>query len=651
MIPDSYILNNHTYTSINGSTVFDGCDVTLPTNDSGVLDGVYKYSYSINTSEQGKFPILIINNVAKDFMSFKIDDCIMEKANANSQLDFIISCNHSDGQYLDKIGTGSYLFVHIRWLTLRFGILNVSSYQVDLEGTHSVAVTIILHEGFNNSDIWPIIEQNHVRLEIVNPNISDSLIDDNHYIYKANVIRFKTNVKPTEIKIANEGTILPISNRKNITFRGLIFRNNGVINILQGSEQQAEATASPCIRISNSSNITFEDCEFYGIMGYCIEVIDDDLGDEYESENITIKNCRVHDTFGGGFHLVDCKYGEITNCLIENYGKIQGGAVGILLRQNANHCDINHNTIHDGNYTGISVGWTWGYDQYQSENNKSHCNHNLIRYNHIHHCMRMQSDDGGGIYTLGESQGTRIENNIIHDILSQSPDDAAAIYLDEGSSYITCRNNVCYGCNRIIHLHYGYANRICNNLLAYPNTYVFKYSSPYNMQEGQHAVMDENRCLGFFAHENIILWDCGQLMNTTDEKGVYLFSTNLVDGNLDIQESPEYRRRICFKDFHCANISRLIGPSSDYIRLTMYGISIVNPISPTIANSMSVFFSEGKGFKSIDILIDPSLCGYMAERTEEPEVTNLVNYENQRQKAANLYNEYSSYFAPTVTIE
>jgi len=245
-----------------------------------------------------------------------------------------------------------------------------------------------------------------------------------------------------------------------------------------------------------------------------------------------------------------------------------------------------------------------------------------------------------------------IENNIVHDILSRAADDSAAIYLDEGSSYIKCRNNVCYGCDRIVHLHYGYANEISNNLFAYSNTYGFKYSRSYEMESdianNIHVVMDDDRRLGFFAHENILLFDHGELMNYTDGKGVYLFSTNLLDGNLGIPDSPEFRRRICYQDMHRANITRLVGTKNNcsIIKLTKFGIKTNGTASPTVANSLSLFFSAGKGFHSIDILENPSLCGIPSQMkcNYDSDESNRSNFEQQRYKASVHFSEHSIYF-------
>ena len=53
--------------------------------------------------------------------------------------------------------------------------------------------------------------------------------------------------------------------------------------------------------------------------------------------------------------------------------------------------------------------------------------------------------DGGGIYTLSRQPGTLISENYVHDITRTSVQggfNMSGIYLDEGSNFITVRDNV-----------------------------------------------------------------------------------------------------------------------------------------------------------------------------------------------------------------
>ena len=69
---------------------------------------------------------------------------------------------------------------------------------------------------------------------------------------------------------------------------------------------------------------------------------------------------------------------------------------------------------------------------------------NLVRYNKIWNVLTLMSD-GGGIYTLSRQPGTLIAENYVHDIVRTPVHggfNISAIYLDEGSNFITVRDNV-----------------------------------------------------------------------------------------------------------------------------------------------------------------------------------------------------------------
>ena len=98
---------------------------------------------------------------------------------------------------------------------------------------------------------------------------------------------------------------------------------------------------------------------------------------------------------------------------------------------------IDHNTIYDVSYTGISLGWGWNRDLVCMKDNKVHAN---LIYNYANHMY-----DCAGIYTLGNQPGTLISENVVRDIATPSyvhdPNHWFYLYTDEGSSNITLRDN------------------------------------------------------------------------------------------------------------------------------------------------------------------------------------------------------------------
>ena len=98
---------------------------------------------------------------------------------------------------------------------------------------------------------------------------------------------------------------------------------------------------------------------------------------------------------------------------------------------------IEHNEISNVSYTGISMGWGWNQQTCAMANN-------MVRGNYIHHYARHMYDTAG-IYTLGSQPHTFIEENVVSDIYTpgyvHDPEHWFYLYTDEGSSYITVRNN------------------------------------------------------------------------------------------------------------------------------------------------------------------------------------------------------------------
>ena len=178
---------------------------------------------------------------------------------------------------------------------------------------------------------------------------------------------------------------------------------------------------------------------------------------------------------------------------IYDIGKIYTAAVGVWVGQSA-YNSISHNHIHHTFYTGISVGWSWGY-------HPTGAHHNLIEYNHVHHIGQGVLSDMGGIYTLGTQLGTEIRNNIFHDVQSYGYG-GWGIYPDEGSTHILVENNLTYRTKSAgFHQHYGKENIIRNNIFALAKEY-----------QVMRTRAEEH--LSFTFEGNIVYWNSGKLLGS-----------------------------------------------------------------------------------------------------------------------------------------
>ena len=254
---------------------------------------------------------------------------------------------------------------------------------------------------------------------------------------------------------------------------------------LSGCEQAARMVPA-AVRIIDAQRICFRHCQFTNLGNYGIELLESSRDNE-------ISSCRFSDLGGGG---VKAWHGSqrttVSDCEIHECGRIFISSVGILLG-NSGANKVLHNHIHQIRYSGISVGWHWGYEACHNQGN-------IIEYNHIHDIGAGYLSDMGGIYTLGPQQGTRIRYNHIHDIKSRTYG-GWGIYPDEGTSDLLVESNLVHDCNRAcFHQHYGRNNVVRNNIFAFGG-------------DGQYQLSCAEQHLSFSFRHNIILFDSGVLLS------------------------------------------------------------------------------------------------------------------------------------------
>ena len=145
---------------------------------------------------------------------------------------------------------------------------------------------------------------------------------------------------------------------------------------------------------------------------------------------------EAHLPYDPADHREICTGLTISNNRIDDAANEDWGCIGIAAGY-VRGINILHNEISNVSYTGISLGWGWNQQTCAMANN-------TVRGNLIHHYARHMYDTAG-IYTLGSQPHTFIEENVVDSICSPSyvhdPNHWFYLYTDEGSSYITVRNN------------------------------------------------------------------------------------------------------------------------------------------------------------------------------------------------------------------
>ena len=203
------------------------------------------------------------------------------------------------------------------------------------------------------------------------------------------------------------------------------------------------------VRVVAARQIDFERCRFehLGSTG---------LGYEEAVQGGVVRGCLFRDIAGNGLlvgsfspaahetHLpydpADrrevCTQQHINNCYFTEIGNEDWGCLAIAAGY-VGDVNIEHNEISEVPYSGISLGWGWTQTVNCMRNNRVHANL-------IHHYAKHMYDVAG-IYTLGSQPKSYVTENCVHSIYKpgyvHDPNHWFYLYTDEGSSFITVRDN------------------------------------------------------------------------------------------------------------------------------------------------------------------------------------------------------------------
>lgn len=200
----------------------------------------------------------------------------------------------------------------------------------------------------------------------------------------------------------------------------------------------------------------------------------------------------------------------VDNCFLHHGGRTLPAGEGVWIGQSS-HNTVTHNEIADFYYTGVQVGWYWGYSSSTAEDNR-------IAFNRVHTIGQDVLSDLGGIYLLGVAPGTVVSDNVVHEVSAYHDWGAFGLYADEGTSFVAFTRNLIFNVESAgFHQHYGEANVVSNNIFAFGGAAQVRRS------------LGEDH-LSFHFLNNIVFFDSGETLYTGTYSdwatGDYVFEYN-----------------------------------------------------------------------------------------------------------------------------
>lgn len=301
---------------------------------------------------------------------------------------------------------------------------------------------------------------------------------------------------------------------RDVAFVGIAFEHAGWDMPYKGQvDEQAHANVRAAAIVGTGvENLEIRNCQVRHVGAHGLWLRDG-------SRSSKVVHSLFEDLGGGGVYFGETSWSaknaelvsgglSIEDSVVRHGGRRLEGAVGVFVGH-AHDCEILHNDICDFPYSGVSVGWTWGYRDTPNRRNK-------VNFNRIHHIAECRLSDVGGIYTLGDNTGGEIVGNWISEVECYPYEKAVGwgIYLDEGTSGMLVASNLVENCRDIgLNIHYGMSNRVENNVFANFNRHGFS-----NEKKEGHEVFRSERNIFFWTNTAVSALSSGMCNETSRER-------------------------------------------------------------------------------------------------------------------------------------
>ena len=440
----------------------------------------------------------------KDFFNpAAIKQVLTTNENKTVRIDQYLTAHEGELDLLAKVPKAELkyatLVVHHNWDTTRRMILD---YDAD---TRTISAVGGIWKHWNPWRTNSIYYVENVRAAFTDPGEWFLAKDEGKVYYRP---RPGENMKNAAIEAPHNGVVqlVVMKGCSGVSFSGIQFSvsdtprrvremNNGELRSVLGDELvtpgptqfeacQAAGNTEALILADDVVRCAFLSCTIKNTGEYGLWI-------RSNSHSNIIDRCTFEDTGAGSIRLSDfpnkkpSTFNVVKNSNIIKGGRFHASSTAIWIGEGTDNT-VTHNYIADHYYTGVSIGWEWGY--------RGKSFRNEISYNLIENLGQGALGDMGGFYSLGTQTGTRVANNVFRNVWSYTYG-GWGIYPDEGSEGLTIENNLVYNVkDGGFHQHYGKENILRNNIFAFSAS-------------DQVATTRPEEHTSVFIQGNIIYWD------------------------------------------------------------------------------------------------------------------------------------------------